>query len=110
MLLPAFTRGEDARRHGPRADKFPHCPVEPVDVEQMLSPSGMSSTLKIMLLLTVITLAPSILIMTTCFMRLIPRGSVNEGDSPGPGPLRRATNTSRHSTATEESLEMVLHD
>jgi flagellar biosynthetic protein FliP len=43
----------------------------PVDVEQMLSPAGMSSTLKIMLLLTVISLAPSILIMTTCFMRFV---------------------------------------
>jgi len=31
----------------------------------------MSSTLKIMLLLTVISLAPSILIMTTCFMRFV---------------------------------------
>lgn len=43
----------------------------PIDVEQMLSPAGMSSTLKIMLLLTVISLAPSILIMTTCFMRFV---------------------------------------
>ena len=41
----------------------------PVDVEQMLSPSGLSSTLKIMLVLTVISLAPAILIMTTCFVR-----------------------------------------
>jgi flagellar biosynthetic protein FliP len=43
----------------------------PIDVEQMLSPTGMSSTLKIMLLLTVISLAPSILIMSTCFMRFV---------------------------------------
>jgi flagellar biosynthetic protein FliP len=43
----------------------------PIDVDQMLSPNGMSSTLKIMLLLTVISLAPSILIMTTCFMRFV---------------------------------------
>jgi flagellar biosynthesis protein FliP len=43
----------------------------PLDVEQMLSPTGLSSTLKIMLLLTVISLAPSILIMTTCFMRFV---------------------------------------
>ena len=43
----------------------------PVDVEQMLSPSGLSSTLKIMLVLTVISLAPAILIMTTCFMRFV---------------------------------------
>lgn len=43
----------------------------PVNVEQMLSPGGLSSTLKIMLVLTVISLAPSILIMTTCFMRFV---------------------------------------
>ncbi len=43
----------------------------PVDVEQMLSPSGLSSTLKIILVLTVISLAPAILIMTTCFIRFV---------------------------------------
>jgi flagellar biosynthetic protein FliP len=53
------------------ADKPAGANGGPVDVEQMLSPSGMSSTLKIMLLLTVISLAPSILIMTTCFMRFV---------------------------------------
>ena len=42
-----------------------------IDVERMLSPSGMTSTLKIMLLLTVLSLAPSILIMTTCFIRFV---------------------------------------
>lgn len=47
-------------------------PVPPgMDVERMLSPQGMPSTLKIMLLLTVLSLAPSILIMTTCFIRFI---------------------------------------
>jgi flagellar biosynthetic protein FliP len=42
-----------------------------IDVEEMLSPNGLSSTLKIMLLLTVLSLAPSILIMTTCFIRFV---------------------------------------
>lgn len=42
-----------------------------MDVEQMVSPSGLSSTLKLMLLLTVLSLAPSILIMTTCFIRFV---------------------------------------
>ena len=56
---PSGTAGTQSERSGP------------VDVEQMLSPGGMSSTLKIMLLLTVISLAPSILIMTTCFMRFV---------------------------------------
>jgi flagellar biosynthetic protein FliP len=42
-----------------------------LDVDQMLSPQGLSSTLKIMLVLTVLSLAPSILIMTTCFIRFV---------------------------------------
>ena len=42
-----------------------------IDVDQMLSPGGFSSTLKVMLLLTVISLAPSILIMTTSFIRFV---------------------------------------
>ena len=39
--------------------------------EQMVSPKGMSSTLNLMILLTVLSLAPSILMMTTCFIRFI---------------------------------------
>jgi len=35
------------------------------------SPEGMVSTLQIMLILTVITLSPAIVIMTTCFVRII---------------------------------------
>jgi len=46
-------------------------PGFPLDVDQMLSPGGLSSTLKIMLVLTVISLAPSVLIMTTCFIRFV---------------------------------------
>jgi flagellar biosynthetic protein FliP len=39
--------------------------------EAWTSPEGMSSTLQVMLLLTVISLAPAILMMTTCFVRII---------------------------------------
>lgn len=39
--------------------------------DQLVSPGGLSSTLNLMLLLTVISLAPSILMMTTCFIRFI---------------------------------------
>ncbi|HVW01419.1 MAG TPA: flagellar type III secretion system pore protein FliP [Planctomycetaceae bacterium] len=39
--------------------------------EQFVSPQGMSSTLNLMILLTVLSLAPSILMMTTCFIRFI---------------------------------------
>ncbi|MGQ0634657.1 MAG: flagellar type III secretion system pore protein FliP [Planctomycetaceae bacterium] len=39
------------------------------DIEKLLSPSGLGSTLQVMMLMTVLSLAPSILIMTTCFVR-----------------------------------------
>jgi flagellar biosynthetic protein FliP len=39
--------------------------------EQWASPTGLASTLQIMLLLTVISMAPAILLMTTCFVRVI---------------------------------------
>lgn len=42
-----------------------------LDPEQMLSPNGLSSTLKVVLLMTVLSLAPSIMIMTTCFIRFV---------------------------------------
>lgn len=40
-------------------------------IDQMTSPGGFSATLKVMLLLTVISLAPSILMMTTSFIRFV---------------------------------------
>ena len=39
--------------------------------EHWTSPEGLSSALQVMLLLTVISLAPAILLMTTCFVRVI---------------------------------------
>jgi len=39
--------------------------------EEWASPRGLSSSIQVMLLLTVLTLAPSILLMTTCFVRII---------------------------------------
>src|SRR5690606_32820771 len=41
------------------------------NVDQMLSPQGISSTLKLFIVLTVLSLAPSIFIMTTCFVRFV---------------------------------------
>lgn len=37
--------------------------------EQLVSPEGLSSTLNLIVLMTILSLAPSILIMTTCFIR-----------------------------------------
>src|SRR5262245_32255879 len=39
--------------------------------EQWTSPEGLSSALQVMLLLTVISLAPALLMMTTCFVRIL---------------------------------------
>lgn len=39
--------------------------------ESIVSPGGLTSTLNLMLMMTVLTLAPSIFIMTTCFIRFI---------------------------------------
>ncbi|MEZ6091690.1 MAG: flagellar type III secretion system pore protein FliP [Pirellulaceae bacterium] len=49
---------------------------QPVDFirqgpEHWTSPQGLSSSLQIMLLLTVLSLAPAILLMTTCYVRII---------------------------------------
>jgi len=39
--------------------------------EKWTSPEGLSSSLQIMLLLTVLSLAPAVLLMTTCYVRII---------------------------------------
>jgi len=39
--------------------------------EQLLSRTGISSTINLLILLTVLSLAPSILVMTTCFIRFV---------------------------------------
>jgi flagellar biosynthesis protein FliP len=64
-----------------RPQLFPEANAEPLpnglaqplgfDVNQLTSPGGLTASLKVMLLLTVLTLAPSILIMTTCFIRFV---------------------------------------
>ena len=39
--------------------------------EHWTSPEGLSSTIQVMLLLTVLSLAPAVLLMTTCFVRVV---------------------------------------
>ena len=53
--------------------------IQPMDIngfvtsgpEEWLSREGLTSSLQIMMLLTVLTLAPAVLLMTTCFVRII---------------------------------------
>ncbi|QDU79128.1 Flagellar biosynthetic protein FliP precursor [Polystyrenella longa] len=63
-LLPQQTGTANGNPNGLQSPQL-------LDVDQMLSPEGFSSTLKVMLLLTVISLAPSIMIMTTSFIRFV---------------------------------------
>ncbi len=42
-----------------------------LDPDRMLSPQGLTPTLKLLVLLTLLSLAPSLVIMTTCFIRMI---------------------------------------
>ncbi|HZZ71944.1 MAG TPA: flagellar type III secretion system pore protein FliP [Pirellulales bacterium] len=64
--------------HAARAEGLANQPAQ-VDVggflnggpEKWTSPEGMGSAIQVMLLLTVLSLAPSILLMTTCFVRII---------------------------------------
>lgn len=51
-------------------------PVETLELisggpDQWTSPEGLTSSLQVMLLLTVLSLAPAILLMTTCYVRII---------------------------------------
>ncbi len=51
-------------------------PVETLEMlgggpEEWTSPEGLASTLQVLLLLTVLSLAPAVLLMTTCYVRII---------------------------------------
>lgn len=68
-----------------RADDIPKIPAQTSSVPDSLglpeglaagpkawtSPEGLGSTLQVMLLLTVLSLAPAVLLMTTCFVRVV---------------------------------------
>jgi flagellar biosynthetic protein FliP len=45
--------------------------VPDVTPEKWTSPEGLSSTIQVMVLLTVLSLAPAIMLMTTCFVRIV---------------------------------------
>jgi len=55
----------------PGQPRSPASPVSPESIERWTSPEGLSSSLQVMLLLTVISMAPAVLLMTTCFIRVV---------------------------------------
>ena len=69
---PAVSTPTDAQSVSPSGPPSPFSNVDPYAiVEEATSPKRLSATLEILLLLTVLSLAPTILIMTTCFTRIV---------------------------------------
>ena len=64
---PTVVRAEDAGSKPLALNVPPELTAGP---EKWVSPEGLSSTIQVMLLLTVLSLAPAILLMTTCFVRV----------------------------------------
>ncbi|MEI8375011.1 MAG: flagellar type III secretion system pore protein FliP [Planctomycetota bacterium] len=67
-MVPTAAWGEDAGSR-PLAINVPQDLT--AGPEKWVSPEGLSSTIQVMLLLTVLSLAPAILLMTTCFVRVV---------------------------------------
>jgi flagellar biosynthetic protein FliP len=68
LILTALSAPAFAQTDAPAAALLPNNIGGPAD---WTSPQGLASTLQIMLLLTVVSLAPAILLMTTGFVRII---------------------------------------
>jgi flagellar biosynthetic protein FliP len=66
--LPASARAEDAGNKPLGLNVPSELTAGP---EKWVSPEGLSSTIQVMLLLTVLSMAPAILLMTTCFVRVV---------------------------------------
>lgn len=73
----SFAQNADAGQNPTILQQSPvSVPVETLDMigggpEKWTSPEGLASSLQVLLLLTVLSLAPAILLMTTCYVRII---------------------------------------
>lgn len=67
-----INRVAQADEQRPQAQPAPLLPGVPnLNVDQFVSPQGLSSSLNVWLVVTVLSLAPAILMMSTCFVRFI---------------------------------------
>jgi len=69
MQMPEFALAQTATPPAPAAPSL--LPAGIGGPQQWTSPEGLSSTLQVMILLTVISLAPAVLLMTTSFIRIL---------------------------------------
>ena len=67
VAVPGLASAQDASNL-PATIDIPSSVVSP---EKLTSPEGLTSTIQVMLLLTVLSLAPAVLLMTTSFIRII---------------------------------------
>jgi len=73
----SFARPAAAETANPPANQPPSLNLPELPVSSLggpktwTSPEGLSSTLQVMLLLSVLSMAPAVLLMTTCFVRII---------------------------------------
>jgi flagellar biosynthesis protein FliP len=68
---PALAQSSDTASANASAGTSSLFPVGLGGPKDWTSPQGLASTMQVMLLLTVVSLAPAILLMTTCFVRII---------------------------------------
>ncbi len=55
----------------PPSSTQPLIDISPTTIEEWSSPEGFSSAIQVMVVLTVLSLAPAVLLMTTCFIRIV---------------------------------------
>ncbi len=69
-VTPQIPLSETASEQAPAGETESVFPAG-FDPDKMVSPQGLTPTLKLMIMMTLLSLAPSILIMTTCFIRIV---------------------------------------
>ena len=118
VSTPVAARSSSLRPATPPASPLPRSLPDPVaealrgGPESWTSPERLSSTLQVMLLLTVLSLAPAILLMTTSFVRIVVvLGLLAAGDrhaaasaQPGHDDARPVHDAARHGADLDRSL------
>jgi flagellar biosynthetic protein FliP len=66
-----LNRSRTAQRPAEPAPESQAAQTNPFSLNEALSPQGLTPTLKVMILLTLLSLAPSLLVMTTSFIRFV---------------------------------------
>ena len=69
LLVAVSSASAQTYSNAPAHNEIP--PVATQDLDSFTSPEGLSSTIKVLLMMSVVSLAPAVLLMTTCFVRVV---------------------------------------